>query len=112
MTVAGSDESEQENIDKELAEVEEDDFTGFDEAAGLPFSITNGTSEKSLKVATAIKKRVAKQKKEDQELERQKLMMSRKKRKLFEKMQYSNVKKDAEAEKLRRKRRKLENTRT
>ena len=36
------------------------------------------------------------------------MMMSRKKRKIMEKMVYSNKKKDAEAEKLRAKRRKIE----
>ena len=60
---------------------------------------------------TAISKRAAKQKKDEQELERQKMMMSRKKRKLYEKMQFSNNVKDAEAEKLRRKRRKIESAR-
>lgn len=77
------------------------------EAAGLPFATADGTTN-STKKDTAAKKRAAKQKQADQELERQKMMMSRKKRKLFEKMQYSNNKKDTEAEKLRKKRRKIE----
>jgi pescadillo protein len=76
------------------------------EAAGLPFT-KDGDNAPS-KAENAKKKRSAKEKKEEEELERQKMMMSRKKRKLFEKMQYGNAKKDAEAEKLRGKRRKIE----
>lgn len=79
------------------------------EAAGLPFTSVAG-SGKPLdgKTAPEAKKRALIKKKEEEELERQKMMMSRKKRKLFEKMQYSNSKRDAEAEKLRSKRRRLE----
>jgi pescadillo len=132
MDVASSDDSEGEGVEV-TPRNGEDDFAGFDddedvdnnsevevedersthqkeleaEAAGLPFTSTNGIAKNSTKKAAA-KKRIAKQKQEDQELERQKMMMSRKKRKLFEKMQYSNNKKDAEAETLRRKRRKIE----
>jgi pescadillo protein len=76
------------------------------EAAGLPFT-KDGDNAPS-KAENAKKKRSAKEKKEEEELERQKMMMSRKKRKLFEKMQYGNAKKDAEAEKLRMKRRRIE----
>ena len=130
MDVAGSEEGDSE--EESSAASKEEDFGGFDdhedinedsanevederlthqkeleaEAAGLPFAATNGTS--NVKKDAATKKRIAKKKQEDQELERQKMMMSRKKRKLFEKMQYSNEKKDADAEKLRKKRRKIE----
>lgn len=79
------------------------------EAAGLPF--TKNSDNIPSKAEKARKKRTAKEKKEEEELERQKMMMSRKKRKLFEKMQYGNTKKDAEAEKLRSKRRKIEKAR-
>lgn len=74
------------------------------EAAGKSIS---GSKQKS---ATNTRKqdRLARQKKADEEVERQKMMMSNKKRKLYEKMQHSNNAKDAEAEKLRQKRRKLE----
>lgn len=59
--------------------------------------------------AEKAKKKMTKARKEkDEEIERQKMMMSRRKRKVFEKMTYSNNKKDAEAEKLRGKRRKIE----
>ena len=76
------------------------------EAAGLPF--TNDSDNVPSKAENAKKRRTNKERKEAEELERQKMMMSRKKRKLFEKMQYGNAKKDAEAEKLRSKRRKIE----
>ena len=134
MDVANSEDSDGEEIEA-VARDKEDDFAGFGEdededvdhnseneledersthqkeleaeAAGLPFTSTNGVAKEATKNAAA-KKRIAKQKQEDQELERQKMMMSRKKRKLFEKMQYSKKKKDSEAEALRRKRRKIE----
>ncbi|TLD27178.1 hypothetical protein PspLS_04375 [Pyricularia sp. CBS 133598] len=49
-----------------------------------------------------------KAKEEAEDLERAKGMLSKKKRKLFEQMTYSNNKKDAESEKLREKRRRIE----
>lgn len=58
--------------------------------------------------ADARKKAAKKAKEENEELERAKMMMSRKKRKILEKMIYSNKQKDAEAETLRAKRRKIE----
>jgi pescadillo len=132
MDVANSDDSDGKDIEA-VVQNGEDDFAGFDddedvdhvsenevedersahqkeleaEAAGLPFTSTNGVAKNPTK-EVAAKKRIAKQKQEDQELERQKMMMSRKKRKLYEKMQHSNSKKDSEAEALRRKRRKIE----
>lgn len=81
------------------------------EAAGLPFTGSNGagdSSKKGSKQKPLSKKHAAQKKKEKEELERQKMMMSRKKRKLLDKMLYSNKKKDEEAEKLRQKRRKIE----
>jgi len=75
------------------------------EAAGVSLS-----AKKSTKTAKDKRKqeRTIQQKQADEEIERQKMMMSNKKRKLYEKMQHSNTLKDAEAEKLRGKRRKLE----
>jgi pescadillo protein len=58
--------------------------------------------------ADARKKAAKRAKEEAEEIERSKMMMSRKKRKIFEKMTYSNKKKDSEAELLRAKRRKIE----
>lgn len=113
---ASSGEEEEEEV--------EDGFGGFDEteeveikdgedehqaelaaeAAGKPLSSSKKLNPKDQRKQD----RVAKQRKEDEEVERQKMMMSNKKRKLYEKMQHSNNIKDAESEKLRRKRRKLE----
>ncbi|GAP85390.1 putative pescadillo [Rosellinia necatrix] len=56
----------------------------------------------------AKKKLAQKAKEEAEEIERAKGMLSKKKRKLFEQMQYTNNKKSAEDQKLRQKRRKLE----
>ncbi|KAI0405773.1 Pescadillo N-terminus-domain-containing protein [Xylaria palmicola] len=56
----------------------------------------------------AKKKLAQKAKEEAEEIERAKGMLSKKKRKLFEQMQYTNSKKSAEDQKLREKRRKLE----
>ncbi|KAI1119122.1 Pescadillo N-terminus-domain-containing protein [Nemania sp. NC0429] len=56
----------------------------------------------------AKKKLAQKAKEEAEEIERAKGMLSKKKRKLFEQMQYTNNKKSAEDQKLREKRRKLE----
>ncbi|PGH10339.1 pescadillo [Blastomyces parvus] len=82
------------------------------EAAGLPFSAAaqaeNGAAKNKKQQGPLAKKRATQKKKEEEELERQKIMMSRKKRKLLDKMIYSNKKQDAEAEKLRQKRRKIE----
>ena len=136
MDVAASEDDERDDEtdeDRGIIKNRKDEFAGFDdeeetnhdsgdeiemersthqkeleaEAAGLGFSTTDKTTE-ARKREAAVKKRANKKQEEDQELERQKMMMSRKKRKLFEKMQYSNSKKDAEAEKLRKKRRKIE----
>ncbi|THY93588.1 hypothetical protein D6C92_05301 [Aureobasidium pullulans] len=82
------------------------------EAEGRSLTADAGaTPAKALrkKEAEKAQKAISRQRKEAQEeTDRQKMMMSRRKRKIFEKMQYSNAKKDAEAEKLRGKRRKIE----
>ncbi|KAL0255167.1 mRNA-binding ribosome synthesis protein nop7 [Diplodia seriata] len=74
------------------------------EAKGKPYA----ANEADKKKGDARKRKAKKDKAEDEELERQKMMMSRSKRKLLEKMTYSNKKKDEQAEKLRSKRRRLE----
>ena len=61
--------------------------------------------------AEARKKLARQAKEEAEELERQKGMLSKKKRKLFEQMQYSNNKKSGEDKALRAKRRKVEKER-
>ena len=58
------------------------------------------------------KARQRKQREEDEELERRKMMLGRKKRQLVEKMMYGNKMRDAEAEQLRRKRRKMERSKS
>ncbi|KAK4939137.1 mRNA-binding ribosome synthesis protein nop7 [Elasticomyces elasticus] len=123
MDVAGSEDESEEDVD------EVDAFGGFEddaegpvdsdideeaqhqkeleaEASGRPVPVTLSSEE--AQKAKARQARKAAQRKKDEEIERQKLMMSNKKRKLFEKMQYSNAKRDTEAEKLRAKRRKVE----
>lgn len=101
-------------------------FGGFDDAKSEGESeneedihmqeIAAEASGKSLNVLASNKsakdkrkaERNAQKKREDEEIERQKMMMSNKKRKLYEKMKHGNAIKDADAEKLRSKRRKLE----
>ena len=86
------------------------------EAAGAIYSEsaksqTKGILKSSTMTEEDIKKRKAvakRRKEEEEELERRKMMMTRKKRKLVDKMLFSNQKKDDEAEKLRAKRRKIE----
>lgn len=65
----------------------------------------NGKDKKKVEARKALQKKA---KEEAEELERAKGMLSKKKRKLFEQMQYTNTKKSAEDEKLRSKRRKIE----
>jgi pescadillo len=122
MDVAGTDDDSESASDADL-----DGFEGFGdasddeepdqetlhqqelvaEAAGKSVPTKNADLGKE-RIEKAKKVRQAKQAQEDEEIERRKMMMSNKKRKLFEKMQYSNEKKDAEAAKLRKKRRKIE----
>lgn len=77
------------------------------ELTGAPLAAD--TTDPKTKAKTDARKKAAKKaKEEDEELERAKMMMSRKKRKILEKMVYSNKKKETEAEGLRAKRRKIE----
>lgn len=68
-------------------------------------SISSSSKEKG---DEARKKAVRKRRKDDEELERRKMMLGRKKRKVVEKMLFGNAKREAEAEHLRAKRRKIE----
>ena len=90
------------------------------EAAGLTFK-ANGARVKGIlknnnnkngigaQGDNARRKAIArKRREEEEELERRKMMLGRKKRKLVDKMLHSNRQKDAEAEALRSKRRKIE----
>ena len=53
-------------------------------------------------------KRTRAEREELEDVERRKMMMPRRKRKMYEKMVYSNARKDEEAEALRAKKRKIE----
>lgn len=129
--LAGSDNDEE-------SEDDDDEFSGFDddenaeseseneeeaaqsqhqreleaEAAGISFSSATDSSLNGTRISkkhtTLTKKHADKKRKEEEEQERRKMMMSRKKRKLLDKMLYSNKKREEEAEKLRSKRRKIE----
>ncbi|KAI1077667.1 Pescadillo N-terminus-domain-containing protein [Whalleya microplaca] len=78
------------------------------ELTGKPIKQDAPSNPRS-KAKVEAKKQLARQAKEEaEEIERAKGMLSKKKRKLFEQMQYSNNKKSAEDQKLRAKRRKLE----
>ena len=78
------------------------------EAAGVPFSTVEAGRTPGKAISEARKKANRKRKEKQEELDRQRMMLPNKKRKLFDKMQYGNKLRDAEAEKLRKKRRKLE----
>ncbi|KAI0106927.1 Pescadillo N-terminus-domain-containing protein [Daldinia grandis] len=126
MDIAQSDEDEDEDGDKgsfggfsdeeKAANESEDDEQAAElqyqreleaELTGKPIKQTASNPQSKAKVEA--RKRLAKQAKEEaEELERAKGMLSKKKRKLFEQMQYTNSKKSAEDQKLREKRRKLE----
>lgn len=77
------------------------------ELTGKPVK-TQPQSARDKKKAEARKALQKKTKEEEEDMERAKGMLSKKKRKLFEQMQYTNNKKSAEDEKLRTKRRKIE----
>ena len=74
--------------------------------AGKP-SATAADKKKQVREASQAKRTRA-EKEAQEDLERRKMMMPRRKRKMYEKMVYSNARKDEEAEKLRAKRRKFE----
>jgi pescadillo protein len=76
------------------------------ELSGKP--VKQSTVDARSKKLEAKKKLAQKAKEEAEDIERAKGMLSKKKRKLFEQMQYTNNKKSAEDQKLRAKRRKLE----
>ncbi|ATY63738.1 pescadillo development [Cordyceps militaris] len=123
MDIAGEDNDEDDEDDdaednEDVDADEDEDEEEGDEAAqrqqGLEAEMT-GTSLNSKKVnaktkakAEARKALTKKSREEAEDLERAKGMLSKKKRKLFEQMQYTNNKKSAVDEKLRGKRRRLE----
>ncbi|EGP87098.1 unnamed protein product [Zymoseptoria tritici ST99CH_1A5] len=125
----GDDDSAEDDEDEEDDAVDDDAWDGIDEdvapltasqraalahqaeleaeALGKPVVAAEPPTKTSLKAAASASRK-AKDKAEKEDVERRKMMMSRRKRKMYEKMVYSNEAKDVEAEKLRGKRRKLE----
>lgn len=79
----------------------------FSGSGSAPINTSAGASKRD-RGAEARKKADRKRRAEEEELERRKMMMGRKKRKLLEKMLYSNRARDDEAERLRGKRRRIE----
>ncbi|KAL7908645.1 Pescadillo N-terminus domain-containing protein [Trichoderma velutinum] len=127
MDVAEDEEDEDEDedeADEDEAEDEEDDEEeeDADEALQRQIELEAEMSGKSVKSKAANPKTKAKEdarkalakkaREEAEDLDRAKGMLSKKKRKLFEQMQYTNNKKSAEDAKLRSKRRKLEKEKT
>jgi len=78
------------------------------ELTGKPVRRSEGEGPKAKAKAEARKALAKKAKEHEEELDRAKGMLAKKKRKLYEQMIYSNNKKSAEDEKLRAKRRKIE----
>ncbi|EGX95398.1 pescadillo [Cordyceps militaris CM01] len=123
MDIAGEDNDEDDEDDdaednEDVDADEDEDEEEGDEAAQRQQELEaemTGTSLNSKKVnaktkakAEARKALTKKSREEAEDLERAKGMLSKKKRKLFEQMQYTNNKKSAVDEKLRGKRRRLE----
>jgi pescadillo len=122
MDVDDEDEEEEEEEEEEKEEEEEDEEEEENEedselqrqreliaemtGQALPQKATQ--SQKAKAKADARKKLAAQAKDEAEELERATGMLSKKKRKLYDQMMYTNNKKSAEDQKLREKRRKLE----
>jgi pescadillo protein len=110
---SGAEEEDEEDEDEEAASDEEEATTVQRqreleaELTGKPVKSQQQNS-KDKKKAEARKALSKKTKEEAEDMERAKGMLSKKKRKLFEQMQYTNNKKSAEDEKLRSKRRRIE----
>ena len=78
------------------------------EALGMPLKAPTAADVRKATKAAAQAKQSRAEREANEDVERKKMMMSRRKRKMYEKMVYSNARKDEEAEKLRAKRRKIE----
>ncbi|ROV99354.1 hypothetical protein VSDG_03879 [Cytospora chrysosperma] len=110
---SGAEEEDEEDEDEEAASDEEEATTVQRqreleaELTGKPIK-SQQQNPKDKKKAEARKALSKKTKEEAEDMERAKGMLSKKKRKLFEQMQYTNNKKSAEDEKLRSKRRRIE----
>ena len=95
------DESEEEAESDDEEEVARKEHQKELEAEAAGIKLPSGETKKNKKKSKA-------QREEEEQKEMQKIMMTKKKRKLYEKMIYGNEKKQAEADNLRDKRRKLE----
>ncbi|KAI1827510.1 Pescadillo N-terminus-domain-containing protein [Xylaria intraflava] len=106
----GSAEEDDEEDDEENEEEESEELRNQKELeaelSGKP--VKHAKVDARSQKLEAKKKLAQKAKEEADEIDRAKGMLSKKKRKLFEQMQYTNNKKSAEDQKLRAKRRKLE----
>lgn len=108
---------------------EDDDFGGFSDSEPEPSATESaarahqaeleaearGTKlpaakpkTKTERVKEVVDRRTKAEREADEDLERRKMMMPRRKRKMYEKMVYSNARKDEEGERLREKRRRIE----
>jgi pescadillo protein len=107
-----ADEDETMEVDAQVEEEDEEESEDEEEAARRQHQKELEAEAAGVKLAAEEKKKQKKKSKAEREAEEQKemqkIMMTKKKRKLYEKMIYSNNKKEAEAETLRQKRRKLE----
>lgn len=99
--VLGPQDEEEESEDEEEKAQQEYQRELEAEAAGV--KLPAGDKKKKDK-----KKKSKQEREEEEQKDMQKIMMSRRKRKLYEKMQYSNKQKEDEVENLREKRRKLD----
>ncbi|KAK3329091.1 Pescadillo N-terminus-domain-containing protein [Apodospora peruviana] len=111
---SGEEDEEDEEDEEEASDEDEEAATTLQRQRELEAEIS-GKQVKSKQVDPKMKAKLEarkelekKAKEEAEDLERAKGMLSKKKRKLFEQMQYTNKKKSTEDEKLRAKRRKLE----
>lgn len=107
-----SDEEEEDAEEEEQNEEEEDELAYqkelIAELSGAPLPSKTAVNPRTKAKAEARKKLAARARDEAEEMERQKGMLSKKKRKLHDQMMHGINKKNAEDEKLRQKRRKLE----
>ncbi|KAK5126553.1 mRNA-binding ribosome synthesis protein nop7 [Meristemomyces frigidus] len=130
--LAGSEDEEDEPADAAAGAEVDDDFGGFSdneadaevdaatraardhqaelEAEALGKGVVSGKAGDKKKAAREASqaKRTRAEREELEDVERRKMMMPRRKRKMYEKMVYSNARKDEEAEALRAKKRKIE----
>ncbi|KAJ4146570.1 mRNA-binding ribosome synthesis protein nop7 [Fusarium falciforme] len=102
MDVANSDEEE------DGEDAEDDEFGGFSEDEQEEDEDEDDAEQRQQELEAELYWRCRQAREEAEDIERAKGMLSKKKRKLYEQMVYTNTKKSAEDQKLRAKRRKLE----